>query len=92
MQREEYIQYVENIYQATRKLFLLTPEEKFSYKPMDEVFTIDQLLKHCSECLGSMAYQAYNNAFPDIPKENMLPPAETYPRVASVNEAVEKIG
>ncbi len=91
MLREEYIQYVENIYQATRKLIMLTPEEKFNFKPMEGVFTIDQLLHHCSGCLGGMAYQAYHDAFPDIPPENMLPPAETYLRVSSVNEAVEKI-
>lgn len=91
MTRQEFTKYVEGIYKATRGLIQLTPENKFNYKPMDGVFTVDQVIKHSTSSLGSMASMCIHNSWPKMSQEDMLPSAEKSPRVASIKEAIEEI-
>ena len=91
MTRDEFISYVEPIYRAARGLIQLTPENKFNYKPMEGVFTVAQLLKHCGEILGTGAYQGLHSDWPPMPEDGMLPPAEVYPAVSSIKKALKAI-
>lgn len=91
MTRQEFIKYVEGIYKATRGLIQLSPEDKFNYQPMEAVFTVDQVIKHCVSSLGSMASMAIHNSWPKMSEEDMLPPAEKAPKVNSIKEALAEI-
>lgn len=91
MTKDEYLKFTEGIFKATRGLMKLTPEEKLDFKPMDGVMTIAQVLKHLAGSLGASLSMAVHNSWPDIPEEEMLPPAEKFPKSNSVEEAIKEI-
>ena len=91
MTREEYMEYAGNVYRATRGLAALTPADKLDYKPMEGVFSVAQLLKHCGECLGKMASMALHDNWPQMPEGEMLPPADNFPRVSTIQEAINEL-
>ena len=90
MTKDEYLKFTEGIFNAARGLMKLTPEEKLDFKPMDRVMTIAQILKHLTGSLGASFFMAVHNSWPDIPEEEMLPPAEKLPKSNSVEEAIKE--
>jgi uncharacterized damage-inducible protein DinB len=91
MTRNEYLKFTEGIYKAARGLIQLTPESKLDFKPKDGLMTIAQVLKHLTGCLGGSLSMAINNAWPDIPEEDMLPSADKMPKSNSAAEALKEI-
>ena len=90
MTKDEYLKFTEGMYKAARGLMKLTPDEKLDFKPMDGLMTIAQVLKHLAGSLGASFSMAVHNSWPDIPEEEMLPPAEKLPKSNSVEEAVKE--
>lgn len=91
MTRNEYLNFVEGIYKATRGLIQITPDEKLEFKPKEGLMTIAQVLKHVSNALGESISMAINNTWPDIPADEMLPAAEKMPKSNSAAEALKEI-
>ena len=91
MTRKEYLKFIEGIYKATRGLIELTPDNKLDFRPKDGLMTIAQVLKHLESCLGASLSMAVNNSWPEIPEEEMLPPAEKLPKSNSPAEALKEI-
>ena len=91
MTRKEYLKYVEGTYKAARGLIQLTPDNKLDFKPKDGLMTVAQVLKHLASSLGASLSMAVNNSWPEIPEEEMLPPAEKMPKSNSAAEALEEI-
>jgi len=91
MTKDEYLKFTEGIFKATRGLIKLTPEEKLDFKPMDGLMTIGQVIKHLTDALGASFSMAIHNSWPDIPEEDMLPPAEKLPKSNSIEEAMNEI-
>jgi uncharacterized damage-inducible protein DinB len=91
MTKDEYLKFTEGIFKATRGLMKLTPEEKLDFKPMDGLMTIAQVLKHLTGTLGASFSMAVHHSWPDIPEEEILPPAEKLPKSNSVEEAVKEM-
>lgn len=90
MTRKEYLHYIEGIYKETRGLMEFTPANKLTFSPRDGLMTIAQVLKHLTTCLGASLAPALNNSWPDIPEEEMLPPAEKMPKSDSAGEAIKE--
>lgn len=91
MTRNEYLQFVEGIFKATRGLIQSTPDEKLEFKPKEGLMTIAQVLKHVSNALGESLSMAINNTWPQIPADEMLPAAEKMPESTSAAEALKEI-
>lgn len=91
MTRNEYLKFTEGIYKAARGLIQLTPENKLDFKPKDGLMTIAQVLKHLTTSLGASLSMGINNSWPEIPEEEMLPPAEKMPKSNSAAEALKEI-
>lgn len=91
MTRNEYLNFVEGIYKATRGLIQITPDEKLEFKPKEGLMTIAQVLKHVSNALGESLSMGINNTWPDIPADEMLPSAEKIPKSNSAAEALKEI-
>ncbi|MDQ1355441.1 MAG: hypothetical protein QG657_5751 [Acidobacteriota bacterium] len=91
MTRNEYLKFVEGIYNATRGLIKITPDAKLDYKPKDGLMTVAQVLKHVSGSLGESLSMAINNTWPQMPEGEMLPSADKLPKSNSAAEALKEI-
>lgn len=91
MTRKEYLIFIEGYYKAARGLIKLTPADKFDFKPMDDVMTVAQVIKHVVTCLGASLKMGLDNDWPEMPEGEMLPPAEKMPKSNSVEEALKEI-
>lgn len=91
MTRNEYLKFVEGIYQAARGLIKITPDQKLDFKPKEGLMTIAQILKHISGSLGEGLSVAINNTWPTISPDDMLPSADKLPKSNSAAEALQEI-
>ena len=91
MTRKEYLKFIEGYYKAARGLVKLTPADKLDFKPMDDVMTASQVIKHVVTCLGASLKMALDNDWPEMPEGEMLRPAEKIPKSNSIEEALKEI-
>ena len=91
MTRKEYLNFIEGIYKAARGLIQITPEDKLDFKPKEGLMTIAQVLMHLTTCMGASLSPALNDSWPEMPEEDMLPPAEKMPKSNSPAEALKAI-
>lgn len=88
---------IENVYGAAEKLMDRVDDSELEWKPAtgDNWMNMGQLLKHITESCG-FCFRGFatgdwglpeGKTFQDLKPEEMLPPAETLPTVASVAEA-----
>ena len=88
---------IETVYSATVKLLDKVDEASLDWKPQSgsNWLTVGQLLRHISEAcgVGCKAFVTGEWALPDgrkfedLTPQEMIPPAETFPAVQSVQEA-----
>lgn len=87
-------------YRATEGLFDLVSEDMLSWKPETGTnwLTTAQLLEHITGSCGAMCkgfasgdWGAPSETFENMPPEDVMPPAEKFPAVASLAEAKERL-
>lgn len=92
--------HAEAAYRAVEGLFDLATEDMLSWKPETGTnwLTTAQLLEHITGACGAMCkgfatgdWGAPEGAFEEMAPEDMLPPAEKFPAVSSLDEAQAKL-
>ena len=90
-------QYAEQVYKATEGLIKLLPADTLGWRPADtnNWMTAGQLLHHLTDATGLCINGFITGQWPemrDMPEGEMLPAADHMPAVASVYEALERLG
>lgn len=91
MTRKEYLIYVEGIFKAAKGLVQQVTEDRLDFKPQEGLMTVAQIVKHLSDALGGSLAMAISQSWPDIPADQMLPPAEQMPSATSVQESLKEM-
>jgi uncharacterized damage-inducible protein DinB len=95
MTKTEYSKFTKGIVDATRGLIMRTPEVKLDWRPDPSFMKLSAVLHHVSNAVGALLRDVMNEGWEykgeGTEQEAGLPPADAYPAVKSVNDALEMI-
>lgn len=99
MTKAEYVQFTKGVVDATRGLIKKTPPDKLEWRPDSSFLKVSAVLHHVSTAVGAMLRDVMNAEWEYRPERNGgetgesagLPPADAFPAVKRVDEALEMI-
>ena len=95
MNAQGLAEYADQVYKATAGLVKMVPEKKLNWRPAEtnNWMTMGQLLDHLASATGRPMQGFITGQWPEMPgaEDGMLPPAEKWPSVWTVAEALRKL-
>jgi uncharacterized damage-inducible protein DinB len=93
MTKSEYVKFTKPIMRATRGLMAKTPADKLDWRPDASFLTTGAVLRHLAEGFGAGLSAVADNgwAYRIEGGGSGLPPADAFPTVKSVTEALDMI-
>jgi hypothetical protein len=93
MTKSEYVKFTKGVVSATRGIIAKTPGDKLDWRPDASFLKLGAVIRHVADSVGAGLRDLMKGGW-EIKIEgggNGLPPADAFPSVKSVNEAIAMI-
>jgi hypothetical protein len=95
MTKSEYVKFIRGIVKATRGLIAKVPSDKLDWRPDASFLKMGAVVRHVAESVGAELKALKDNGwairFEEHGANAGLPPADKFPAVQSVQEALDRI-